>query len=77
MSIVPIVTARILTKALLKAGFKIVRQAGSHIRLQHITDSRRYATIPYHAKDIPRWLLKEILKQARLSIDELKYLLKK
>ncbi len=77
MSIVPIVTARILTKALFKGGFKIVRQTGSHIRLQHTTDSRRYATIPYHAQDIPRWLLKEILKQARLSLDELKILLKK
>lgn len=77
MSIIPILKSKDLLKALLKAGFKIVRQSGSHIRLQHVRDSTRRTTIPYHNADIPRWLLGEILKQAKISIKELLKLLRK
>lgn len=77
MSIVPILKSKDLLKALLKAGFRIVRQSGSHIRLQHLRDSTRQTTIPHHSADIPRWLLGEILKQAKISVKELLKLLKK
>lgn len=77
MSIIPILKSKELVKILLSFGFKIIRQSGSHIRLQHINDSLRQASIPIHSADLPRWLLKEILKQSKISIKELLRLLKK
>ncbi|MDP3726391.1 MAG: type II toxin-antitoxin system HicA family toxin [bacterium] len=61
---------------LLKAGFRIIRQSGSHIRLRHVKDPHRQTTIPYHTEDIPRWLLGEILKQTKISVKELLKFLK-
>ncbi|MBI2639466.1 MAG: type II toxin-antitoxin system HicA family toxin [Candidatus Sungbacteria bacterium] len=77
MSILPMISSRALLRVLLKAGFKIVRQGGSHIRLQHFRDVTRQTTIPYHNADIPRWLLNEILKQAKFSVKEFLKLLKR
>lgn len=77
MSIVPILHARELIRALLKAGFKIVRQVGSHVRLIHPADPTRETSIPQHSGTLPRWLLSTILKQARISIKELRSLLGK
>lgn len=77
MSVVPILKSPQIMKALLKAGFKIVRQSGSHARLQHIFDPTRQTTVPQHSADIPRWLLRAILKQAKLSTKELLKLLGK
>lgn len=77
MSIVPVVRARELIKALLKAGFKVIRQTGSHVRLSHTADSLRETSIPQHPGTLPRWLLNAILKQARISVQELRRLLGK
>lgn len=77
MSIVPILRARELIKVLLKAGFKIIRQTGSHIRLSHPTDATRKTSVPQHPGNLPRWLLGVILKQTRISVKELRQLLGK
>ena len=77
MSIVPVLKSAKLVRVLLKAGFKIIRQSGSHVRLQHFNDSARQTSVPLHNADIPRWLLKEILTQAKVSVRELLKLLKK
>jgi len=77
MSIVPMLRAAVIVRALRKAGFQIIRQRGSHVHLRHSSDSTRYATVPYHPKDISRKDLASILKQARLSGEEFLELLKK
>ena len=77
MSIVPILKSRELVKILFKAGFRAVRQTGSHIRLKHVLDPLRQTTVPLHNRDIPLWLLKAILKQTKISIEELLKLLAK
>lgn len=59
-----------VVKALLKAGFKIIRQSGSHIRLEHITDSTQQTTVPQHSADIPKWLLRKILKQSKIVVKD-------
>lgn len=66
-----------IVRALRKAGFYSVRQRGSHIHLRHSSDPTRYATVPYHSKDISRKDLASILKQARLSVADFLKLLKK
>ncbi|MBI2624014.1 type II toxin-antitoxin system HicA family toxin [Candidatus Parcubacteria bacterium] len=77
MSIIPVLRSREIIAALLKAGFRIVRQVGSHVRLRHASDPTRQTSVPTHPGDIPRWLVREILTQARISVREFLKLLRK
>lgn len=77
MSIAPIVRSAEVIRALLKAGFKIVRQRGSHVHLEHIADPTRITQVSVHSKPLPRWLLSTILRQARVSMSEFVRLLRK
>jgi predicted RNA binding protein YcfA (HicA-like mRNA interferase family) len=57
-------------RALQRDGWVVVRQKGSHIRLQkHLRNDTLKLTIPAH-RPIKRSTLAHILKQARLSIEE-------
>jgi len=76
MSIIPILTPKQLLAILLKAGFKIVRQKGSHIRLEHPLKGKS-TTIALHAKDFSRKMISKILKQAGISTKEFLRLLRK
>jgi len=77
MGIIPMLKSREIIRVLLKAGFKIIRQSGSHVRLIHGKNTQRQTTVPIHNADIPREILKEILKQAKISIRDFLILLKK
>ena len=71
----PILKPREVISALEHAGFAIVRQRGSHVRLRHVDG--RSTTVPMHAGiDIDRSLLRKILRQAEISPDEFLKLLK-
>ncbi len=57
--------------ALKRDGWVVVRQRGSHIRLQKHTRSETLKlTVPAH-RPIKRSTLAHLLKQARLSVDQL------
>jgi predicted RNA binding protein YcfA (HicA-like mRNA interferase family) len=57
-------------RALQRDGWVVVRQRGSHIRLQkHLKDETLKLTIPAH-RPIKRSTLAHVLKQARISVDE-------
>ncbi len=57
-----------LLKILTKQGFTIVRQRGSHLRLEHL-DGRKI-TIPMHSgENIGKGLLAKILKDVQISIE--------
>jgi len=59
-----------VVSALRRAGWVVVRQKGSHIRLQkHEGEETFKLTIPAH-RPIKRSTLSHILKQARLTVDE-------
>ena len=75
MSIIPILTPARLLTILLRAGFKVIRQKGSHIRLSHPM-SGRTTTIAMHAKDLSRDMIIKIMKQAGLSVKDFLALLK-
>ncbi len=64
-----------LIKALEKMGFFCARKSkGSHLRYKH-ADGRK-TTVPVHkGKDISRGLLRKILKDIDVSVQELKRLL--
>ena len=61
--------------ALQRDGWLVVRQRGSHIRLQKRTRTELLKlTVPAH-RPVKRSTLAHILKQARLTVDEFNALL--
>ena len=70
MTKVPSLEYKKVVKALQRDGWVVVRQKGSHLRLQkHMHDETLKLTIPAH-RPIKRSTLSHILKQARLSVDQ-------
>lgn len=75
MSKVPSLPYERVIYALRRDGWIVVRQKGSHIRLQKQTpDGVLKMTVPAH-RPIFRSTLAHILKQARLSVEQLDNLL--
>jgi len=70
----PGVRAKELIHALEKAGFEFQRQSGGHVSLRH-PDTARTVIVPVHSRELPRWLLKKIIKDASLTEDEFRKLL--
>ncbi len=67
----PSLTARAVERALIKAGFRAIRQSGSHRIYQHALDPGRRVVLPIHAaRDLKPGTLRAIIRQAGLSIDE-------
>ena len=67
MSILPILAAREVLRRLLRAGFRIVGQRGSHVKLFNPVTGKS-TEIPMHPGDLGRSLITKILKQAGVSI---------
>ena len=74
MARLPGVRAKEIIKALEKAGFEVQRQNGSHTSMRHPLIGLT-TTVPVHQSELPRWLLKKIIKDAGLSEDEFRQLL--
>jgi predicted RNA binding protein YcfA (HicA-like mRNA interferase family) len=67
----PVISGEDLIRVLEKIGYVCVRQKGSHVRMRHATDGQRIAvTVPLH-KEIAFGTLKRILRDARISSEEL------
>lgn len=70
MSKVPSESYSRILSALQRAGWVVVRQRGSHIRLQkHLPEETLKLIVPAH-RPVKRSTLAHILKQARLSVEE-------
>lgn len=62
--------ARQVERILIQLGFELVRKKGSHKFYKH--PDGRYTVIPFHSsEDIGRGLLRQILREVNLSVDEL------
>lgn len=69
MSKLPIVDARTFERILLKWGFQIIRQRGSHVFYRH--PDGRYTTLPHHkGQDISRPLIRKVLNEIQVSTDD-------
>jgi predicted RNA binding protein YcfA (HicA-like mRNA interferase family) len=67
----PALKPREVIRALEKAGFVVVRIKGSHHFMVHGDDRTRMTNVPAHAsQDMPRGTLRDIIKQAGLTVDE-------
>jgi predicted RNA binding protein YcfA (HicA-like mRNA interferase family) len=70
MTKVPSVPFETVISVLKRSGWVVVRQRGSHIRLQkHTPEETLKITIPAH-RPIKRSTLAHILKQAHMTADE-------
>jgi predicted RNA binding protein YcfA (HicA-like mRNA interferase family) len=71
MTKVPSLSYEFFISALQRDGWKVVRQKGSHIRLQKATgDGIKNLTVPAH-RPIKRSTLSHLIKHADLSVDQL------
>jgi len=67
----PVLTARELLAILKRLGFEKSHQRGSHLTLKRATDGRR-VTVPIHAgRTLKKGLLRGILHDIGLSLEEL------
>jgi len=69
MTKLKLLTATELERLLFGLGFVKVRQKGSHVFYRH--EDGRTTTIPHHSSgDLPRPLLRVIVRQIGLSVNE-------
>lgn len=68
----PVVSGKEVIKALLKEGFGIRRQKGSHVHLTKETAEKTlHVTVPVHAnEDLNQFVLRSIARQAGYSQEE-------
>jgi len=73
----PRVRCEQLVQVLKKAGFVEKRQKGSHLTMWRDSDKRR-VTVPIHAgREVPIGTLRSILRDADITADDFRSLLKK
>jgi len=71
----PVLSAKEVIRALLKIGYEVDHQKGSHIVLRHIEPPHRRIAIPNY-KELPRGTLKAIISEAGLTTEQFQALLK-
>ncbi len=70
MAKLPSLTARKVVRALKRAGFVEDRQRGSHLMLIH-PETKARTTVPVHpGRTIKEPLMRAIIRDANLSLDE-------
>ena len=75
MSSLPLISGEKAVQALSRAGFVVVRQRGSHVRMKkRMPDTTLNVTIPLH-DELDRTTLRSLLKAAELSEEEFMQLL--
>jgi len=75
MSKLKLIYAREMEKLLLRIGFVKKRQSGSHVFYRH--PDGRSTTVPFHlSKTLSRPLIRDILSEIKLSVEDYTELLK-
>ncbi|PKM45981.1 MAG: hypothetical protein CVV03_06140 [Firmicutes bacterium HGW-Firmicutes-8] len=75
MSRLTIIPSKEMAKILEKLGFKEVRQKGSHKSFRH--KDGRTTIVPFHGEDLGRGLIRKILNDIEITVDEYEMLRKK
>lgn len=66
----PALSFRDVIRALGRLGFEIDHVTGSHYRRKHTQDPSRTTVVPRHSRDIKRGVLRAIIGQAGISVEE-------
>ena len=70
-AVLPLLKPRLILRALLRAVFFVNDQSGSHAQLRHPIKTHLRVTVPRHDRfDIARPVLRSILRQAEMSVEE-------
>ena len=72
MSRLPFVRPREVCRVLEKVGFSLARQRGSHAQFKK---ANLLVTVPMHSGDLQPDTLRSILRQAKMTAEEMKALL--
>jgi len=76
LSRLKLINAKTMERLLLRLGFEKVRQKGSHAFYRH--PDGRITTVPHHkAKVLARPLIREILREIEITVEDYNNLLKK
>lgn len=67
----PVLSPKKLIKILIKRGFYVHHQTGSHINFRHTEKRHLHVVIPYHGHDLAPKTLKSIILQTELTIEDL------
>ncbi|MBI4548910.1 MAG: type II toxin-antitoxin system HicA family toxin [Ignavibacteriae bacterium] len=62
--------AKEVIRILQRTGFYIHHQSGSHVQLKHQVKKELRVTVPFHNRDLPKPIIRSILRQAQLTIEE-------
>ena len=76
MSKLPPLTPKKLRKILKDIGFKLDHTTGSHF-IFYNPQTKKRAVVPLHRKDLPKGTLMSILKEAGISKEDIRKLVKK
>lgn len=69
------ISSRKLLQILLRAGFYIHHQTGSHANLRHHTKIHLHVVVPRHSGDLAPKTVKSIISQAEMTVEEFAELL--
>jgi predicted RNA binding protein YcfA (HicA-like mRNA interferase family) len=67
----PRLTPKNLLRVLLRAGFYVHHQTGSHANLRHATKEHLRIVVPRHGGELAPKTLKSILFQAEMTVEDL------
>ena len=71
----PRITSRKLLQVLLREGFYIHHQTGSHVNLRHHSKTHLHVVVPGHSGDLAPKTIKSIILQCELTVEQLAALL--
>lgn len=66
----PRLTSKRVLKCLLREGFYIHHQTGSHVNLRHLSKPYLHVVIPRHARELAPKTIKSILAQTELTVED-------
>jgi predicted RNA binding protein YcfA (HicA-like mRNA interferase family) len=66
----PVVSGRQAIRVLERVGYEVVRQRGSHIRLRDASDPEHLPVTVLDHRSLKPGLLRKILRDANLTVDE-------
>jgi len=66
----PRITSRKLLQVLLRSGFYIHHQTGSHANLRHNSKLHLHLVVPRHSGDLAPKTIKSIISQAEMTVEE-------
>ena len=69
----PLVSGNEVIHALKRAGYRVVSQRGSHVKLYN--DATEITLIVPNHREVDRWTLKNILRDAEITVEDFNRLL--